>query len=407
MTRILVIDEALPHPPDSGKRIRTWELLRRLARLYEIKLVYSEEGDTPATAVEAARAADIEPLAVPRRQLKKKGARFAWDLLRNLALPVPYMVMAHRTRALCAAIRDQVATWKPDLIHVEWTPLTANIPSDNHIPVCVSAHNVESDIWARYLENETSFARRRYIALQLRKVRAFELKALGGASAVTAVSENDADRIRSWTGQAHVTVVPNGVNADYFSPDPDVEVQPHEILFVGSLDWRPNLDAVTWFLDEILKPLRAREPRAVFQVVGRNAPQWLLDRAKSIEGVEVHGSVPDVRPFVARAAVCAVPLRIGGGSRLKICEALSMERPVVSTTVGAEGLDLSDGIVTADGAEAFAKALAETLANPAAAKARAMTGHKRVMKRYEWDRIAPIQASVWNNLSEASTRGIA
>ncbi len=407
MTRVLVIDEALPHPPDSGKRIRTWELLRRLGRRFEIKLAYSDEGDTTEAALDAMRAEEIETLAVPRRPLKKKGARFAWDLFRNLALPVPYMVMAHRTRALRAAIREQVATWKPDVIHVEWTPLAANIPSDNRVPVCVSAHNVESDIWQRYLENETSFARRRYIAIQLKKVRAFERKALAEANAVTAVSENDGDRIREWAGQKHVTVVPNGVNATYFAPDPNVDVQPHEILFVGSLDWRPNLDAVTWFLDEILEPLREREPRAVLQVVGRNAPQWLLDRVRSIDGVDVHGSVPDVRPFVARAAVCAVPLRIGGGSRLKICEALSMERPVVSTTVGAEGLELGDGIVRADGAQAFADALAETMANPAAAKARAMTGHMRVMERYEWDRIAPIQAEVWSVLAEASTRGAA
>ncbi len=407
MTRILVIDEALPRPPDSGKRIRTWELLRRLAEHFEIKLVYSDDGGTPPAEVEAARAADIEPFPVARKPLKKGGARFAWDLARNLALPVPYMVMAHRTKALRAAVREQITSWKPDAVHVEWTPLAANLPPGTRVPVCVAAHNVESDIWARYLENETSFARRRYISIQLRKVRSFERKTLAAAHAVTAVSDNDADRIRSWAGQEHVTVVPNGVNASYFAPDPEVAVRPHEILFVGSLDWRPNLDAVSWFLDEVLAPLREREPRAVLQVVGRNAPQWLLERVRTLEGVDVHGSVPDVRPFVARAAVCAVPLRIGGGSRLKICEALAMERPVVSTTVGAEGLDLGDGIVLADGAEAFADALAEAMANPAAAKARAMTGHMRVMEHYEWDRIAPIQAGVWNVLAEASARGVA
>lgn len=398
MTRVLVIDEALPYPPDSGKRIRTWELITRLAGDFDVTLAYHDDGTTPADAVAAARDAGLTPLAVPRKPLKKRGLRFAWDLFRNLPMRVPYMVMGHRTKAMQEAVAQAHAVSPFDVVHVEWTPLAANVPPGVRRPVVIAAHNVESDIWRRYRENEKKFLRRQYIGIQHNKVRRYERAVLGIASAVTAVSENDASHIRQWTGNANVVTVPNGVNADYFAADPDTAVDPDEICFVGSLDWRPNLDGVVWFLDEVLEPLRARHPGAKVTVVGRNPPSWLLERVAKVKDVEVHGDVPDVRPFVRRAAISAVPLRIGGGSRLKICEALSMARPVVSTRVGAEGLELGDGVTIADDAADFANALADTLADPEAAAAQAARGRERVMATYEWGRIAPIQAELWSAL---------
>lgn len=398
MTRVLVIDEALPYPPDSGKRIRTWELVTRMAQEFEVTLAYHDDGTTPPEAVQAARDAGIEPLAVPRKPLKKRGLRFAWDLLRNVPMRVPYMVMGHRSKAMQAAVSAAHAASPFDLVHVEWTPLAANVPPGMHRPVVIAAHNVESDIWRRYRENEKKFLRRQYIGIQLNKVRRYERAVLGIASAVTAVSENDAEHIRAWTGNANVLTVPNGVNAEYFCVDPDQAVDPNEICFVGSLDWRPNLDGVVWFLDEVLTPLRARHPEATVSIVGRNPPAWLLERVASVDGVTVHGSVPDVRPYVRRAAISAVPLRIGGGSRLKICEALAMARPIVSTGVGAEGLELGDGVTIADTAGDFANALADTLADPGAAAEQAARGRARVMAKYEWGRIAPIQAKLWRQL---------
>ena len=401
MKRVLVIDEALPFPADSGKRIRTTELLRRLTDAFHITLAYHDEGDTPAEAVAAARDAGLHLLPVPRRKLRKRGLRFAWDLLRNVFLRVPYMVMGHRTKAMREVVAQHLDQVGADLIHVEWTPLVANVPPTD-VPVCISAHNVEADIWRRYRENERLGPRKAYIALQHRKVLRFEREALRNADAVTAVSEHDGERIRTWARQPHTTVVPNGVNAAYFSRPDDAQVNAHEILFVGSLDWRPNLDAITWALEALVEPLRARCPKARWTVVGRNPPAWLLERCAAVDGVTVYGSVPDVRPYMARAALCAVPLRIGGGSRLKICEALSMALPVVSTPVGAEGLDLGDGITLAETADAFVGALAATLADPEAAGQQAVRGRTRVMERYEWGRIAPIQARAWQ---EAIARG--
>ncbi len=401
--RVLVVDEALPWPPDSGKRIRTSALLSRLATAFDITLAFHEDAAPDVAAQDEARARGLTLLPVLRRPLTKRGLRFALDLARNVPMRAPYMVMGHRTRAMRRAIRSACASeTPPDLVHVEWTPLVANVPRGTSVPVAIAAHNVESDIWRRYRENEPRALRRAYIALQHRKVARFERSALARADLVTAVSDHDAERIASWTGQRRVAVVSNGVDRAWFAPRPDVEVARDEIVFVGALDWRPNQDGLEWFLADVLPRVRLVAPRTRFTIVGRAPPAALAARWGRLPGVSVHGSVPDVRGFMARGGSFVVPLRIGGGSRLKICEALAMERPVVSTTVGAEGLDLGDGLAIADGAEAFANAILDQLARPDPAVEQARRGRARVLERYEWDVIAPIQDAAWR---EAIARG--
>lgn len=397
--RVLVLDEALPVPPDSGKRIRTLALLERLAGRAEITLCVHVEGPVAPEARDRVERAGLRLLPVPRRPLVKRGPRFAWDLARNVLLPSPYMAMAHRTRGMRAAVLQEVAARRPDLIHVEWTPYVVNVPAGTGLPVVVSAHNVESDIWARYRATERSPARRAYIALQHLKVRRFERRALAAAQAVTAVSPGDAEAIRALSGQRDVTVVPNGVDAATFAPQDAVAPDPATALFTGSLDWRPNQDAVLWYLEAVHPRVRERRPDARFVVVGRHPPAWLVQRVATSPGAEVHGSVPDVRPYVARATVNVVPLRVGGGSRLKIPEALAMGRPVVSTTVGAEGLDLAEGLVLADTPEALAQEVLEALARPEAALARARRGRALVLARYEWSAIAPLQGALWERVA--------
>lgn len=398
MSKVLVIDEALPHPPDSGKRIRTFELTRRMARSHEVTLAYHDEGDTQVEAVEATRAVGIGPLAVRRKRLIKRGLPFAWDLGRNLFLSVPYMVMAHRTRAMQETVRRLVKEQGIELIHVEWTPLLANVPEDLDVPVVVSAHNVEADIWRRYHENETRRLHRAYIYRQYKKVERYERYAFGRADAVTAVSGHDAERIREMAPDTEVVTVENGVDPTYFAPDTEAQVRPHEMVFVGSLDWRPNIDAVHFVFDAVWPRIREAVPDATFSIVGRNPSPELVAKGQAQAGVTVHGSVPDVRPFVREAAISVVPLRIGGGSRLKICEALAMRRPVISTTIGAEGLELGDGITRVDGATAFADAVIAGFREPERLRAEAERGYERALSRYAWDALAPKQDACWRRV---------
>jgi glycosyltransferase involved in cell wall biosynthesis len=402
MTRVLVVDEELPWPLDSGKRIRTMELLRRLAGEFEVRLLFPRDPAVPDEALAAVAETGVRPFPVPRRAPRKRGLPFAWACLANLFSTRPYMAAAHRSRTVSRRVADQVRSGGIDLVHVEWTPLVENVPEGLDVPVCVTAHNVESEVFERAARNETSLPRRAYLALQARKVARHEAACLSRADAVIAVAERDAVRLRERLGPRgpRVTVVENGVDASRFAPPERNGVEPSSLVFVGSLDWRPNQDAAVWFADEVFPRIRARRPDARFSVVGRSPPPWLVRRLEGRPGVALHASVADVRPHVGRAAACVVPLRVGGGSRLKICEALAMGRPVVSTSVGAEGLAVDGGVEIADGAGGFAAAVERVLSSPEDAAARARRGREAVLARHEWGRLARLQGDLWRSLAE-------
>ena len=202
------------------------------------------------------------------------------------------------------------------------------------------AHNVESVIWQRYYETEANPLKRWYIGRQWRKFVRFERRVLSECDLTIAVSEVDSDRFRHDFDVPNLGIVENGVDTRYFLPNNGPR-EPATLLFLGSLEWRPNLDGVTQLLERIFPEVRRHLPAAKLLLVGRNPPDSLRKSVAATPGIELHASVPDVRPFLARASMLVVPLRIGGGSRLKILEALASGTPVVSTRVGAEGLNLA------------------------------------------------------------------
>ncbi|MCX7702331.1 MAG: glycosyltransferase family 4 protein, partial [Gemmataceae bacterium] len=324
---VAILDEELPYPPNSGKRIRTYNLVKRLAARHRITYV-CHQNPQPDEADQAAKhfkALGIEPLIVPRPVPPKHGWRFAARLFGNLFSPLPYSVATHRSRALSQQVRRLAATQEIDLWHCEWTPYAQSVKPLVGVPWVVVAHNVESMIWQRMAENETNPARRWYIQLQHRKFRCFERWAYSHATRCIAVSDQDACQLTTEFGAQQVDVVENGVDIDYFAPSGESR-DPHTILFLGSLDWRPNLDAVRLLIERIFPTVQREEPQARLQIVGRKPPEWLR-RMADRPGLELHADVADVRPFLGRAGMLAVPLRIGGGSRLKILEALACGTP--------------------------------------------------------------------------------
>jgi glycosyltransferase involved in cell wall biosynthesis len=211
-----------------------------------------------------------------------------------------------------------------------------------------------------------------------------------------AVSGLDAARLRDDFGVRNIDVVDNGVDTSFFRPQ-KCDRDPRRLLFLGSLDWRPNLDGAVQLLDQVLPAVRALEPQAQLWLVGRNPPSWLVRRAREEPGVELHASVPDVRPYLASCGLMVVPLRIGGGSRLKILEALACGTPVVSTRIGAEGLCLEGGrhLTVVEAMENLAPALATAIRNPSAVQQQAQCGRQEVLRRYDWDVLADRLDRVW------------
>ena len=231
-------------------------------------------------------------------------------------------------------------------------------------------------------------------------MRQFEHKALSRCDSVTAVSDLDVQQFKAW-GIRSAQTVDNGVDVDCFSASNAVTASPVELLFVGSLDWFPNQDAIRFFVKEIFPLVKLQQPAARLCVVGRRAPESLAWWMRQQEDVTLLSEVADVRPHYMRAGLAIVPLRVGGGTRIKILEAMSMETPVVSTSIGAEGLTVKDGthLLIADTPGDFARAVVSLMSSEELRRRIGHNGRKRVLERYSWDRIASDQEQVWLSTS--------
>ncbi len=392
--RVLVLDEGLPWPPDSGKRLRSWHLLRRLAARHRVELLcFAAPGPEAGAAVAALNAAGIVCHTVTAPADKRGLALYA-DLLANCASRRPYSVAKHYRRRFQAVLDDLLAQQPFDLVQVEWTPYAAYCRAGGPAHV-IATHNIEAQIWRRRAATARQPLARMYFGWQAAKMRRFEAEAFRHARAVTAVSA-DERKMAAAEGAACASVVPNGVDLDDFRPQP-APIIPGRMTFVGALDWYPNQDAAAFFARAVLPAIRARDPRAHLRVVGRRPPAALRRELAAQPGVELVGEVADVRPLVAEAALVLAPLRIGGGSRIKILEALAMEKAVLATSIGAEGLAAEPGrhLEVADDAEALAAAAVALLAAPARAAAMGRAGGAWVRAHHSWDDCARALEATW------------
>ena len=394
---VAVLDEEFPFPLNSGKRLRSFNLITRLARDFRVTYVAHANPDEEELrlAANALRRHGVFVVPVNYTVPPKEGLGFYARLVKNLASPLPYSVVTHASAAMQAAMDKLIATDPPDLWHCEWTPY-AQAMYDRPGQWVVMAHNVESLIWQRYTETERNPLKKWFLRRQWKRFEHFEAWAYGAATRAIAVSQEDADLMRARFGTPAPAVVENGVDTTAFRPDARVTRDPYRVLFLGSLDWRPNQDGVRVLIDDIYPLVKQAEPKARLGIVGRKPPAWLKDLANQ-SGVELHANVPDVRPFLLEAGVLAVPLRVGGGSRLKILEALATGLPVVTTTVGVEGLRLTAGehCDVADTAEAFAAGLVDAIRHPETANLTAVRGRQRVLAEYDWAGLAVKLGNVW------------
>lgn len=389
---VIVLDEELPYPANTGKRIRTLNLLRRLAKDFAIELVVHDSED--ARHANMIRDLGITVQVAPGRIPAKAGPAFVLNLARSMVTRDPYSVASHRTRAYERTVRGRLERGRPAIVHAEWTPY-AQYWRDGDPPLVVAAHNVESEVLERIARTHTSAAHRAFFGLQAKRMENFERHLFARAAHATAVSERDASQLRSW-GCPDVEVVPNGVDTSYFAPRSGPMGESRTLVFTGSMDWRPNQDAIAWFARDVHPHLLMNGPYRL-DVVGRDPPPRFREHAGLPPEITLTGTVEDVRPFVAASAIFVTPLRIGGGSRLKILEALAMEKPVVSTRIGAEGLDLVAGrdLLIADDGESFAAAVERLLTSPDLARQLAEAGGRVVRSHYEWDAVCLRQAAIW------------
>lgn len=390
--KILWLNAGLLLPLDKGGKLRTWHLMRHLALRHEISyLSFAEPGQTEADRT-GMREVAAHLVTIPRTDRAKGTAGFYLDAGRYLADGVPYGVAKYRSAAYRVALEQLLSTGAFDAIVCDFLPPVVNLPQHLPCPAILFTHNVEAEIWRRHAENASNPLSRFLMTQQWRRMLRFEQDALARFDLVLAVSDADRqtfNRLYAGALKTPAHVVQTGVDTTYFAPMTDRPERRAHLVFTGSMDWLPNEDGMLYFVRDILPRIRQVEPEATLSVIGR-APTPAVRRLASEAGIEVTGRVDDVRPHIADGAVYVVPLRIGGGTRLKIFEAMAMGKAVVSTTVGAEGLPVTTGqnVVIADEPARFAQAVVHLIRDAESRRRIASEARRLVVDRYDWSAVA-------------------
>jgi glycosyltransferase involved in cell wall biosynthesis len=393
--KILWLKTGPLHPLDTGGKIRTYNMLRALKRAHDITYVSLCPAGVPEDIRKSAAEYCHRAAWVPWQETRKRSLHFGLELLVNfLSSRLPYVIHKYRSVPMAAAICEMDGKDAGDLIVCDFLTPAVNLIWPGRklkTPSLLFQHNVESLIWKRLHENADG-PRRFYLRGQWRRMCRFEREACARFDGVVGVSDEDCEIMRREFGAANVLgSVPTGVDCEYFGAS-QWPRQEHSVVFLGSMDWMPNIDAVEFFTSEIWPAVKKQFPHATFTVVGRNPPAKIKELEKRIPGVRVTGTVDDVRPFLAAAAAMIVPLRVGGGTRIKIFEGMATGIPVLSTRIGAEGLPVAHGenILLADTPVDFAARIAELFEQPARAEKIGAAGRALVQAKFSWESVTRI-----------------
>jgi glycosyltransferase involved in cell wall biosynthesis len=371
-------------PATTGGRVRSLNIVSELARRHTVTVLTTHGPDDDAEGLARRLSQCRRVISIPHEPPKRGDAAFRAAVARSWLSPYPVDLWKWRVPELRDEVGRLIACGAADLCVSDFLFAAVNVPMPGPVPVVLFEHNVEYLIWQRLAAVESTWWRRALIEVEWRKLRAREADACMRADLTVAVSDDDRRRLAALAPGLRAVTVPTGVDTGYFTPDGCRE-RPAHLVFSGSMDWRPNEDAVIHFADVILPRIRAAVPDVSFTIVGRNPS----DRVRALAarpGVAVTGTVEDVRRWIGEAAVYVVPLRAGSGTRLKIFEAFAMGKAVVSTTVGAEGLGLEPGehFVPADDPAAFADAVVSLLRDPDRRRALGRAGRVLVEASYCW-----------------------
>ena len=384
--KVLWVNTNFMHPTTKGGQIRTLEMLRHLHRRHEIHYVAIEN---PVYPEGPGRAHEYSSKAYPFRYAipDKRSAAFWLELMHGLVSATPVAVERFHPPGISSFLEGLIRREKFDRAVVDHLAPTSYFPDLEH--AVFFQHNVETVIWRRRVQYSANPLSRWYNGIQARRMYRYERRVSRAAGHIVAVSETDAEEMRRLFQVERVSVIPTGVNLEYFRP-PDDSYEPRSgLVFVGSMDWMPNVDGVLWFAREVL-PIVRRRAACKLTIAGRLPPPEIRRLAEEDRDIEVTGTVPDIRPYLWRAAVSIVPLRIGGGTRLKIYESMAAGAPVVSSAIGAEGLSVHppEDIRIADSPEDFAESCIGLLGDEARRGQLAAAAWRLVSTYFSWDHAA-------------------
>ncbi len=375
-------------PVDTGGKIRSYNILRHLAKNHEVTFLsyYSGRRDRSYESELLEQFPGTHIVHVPASESTlSQYVDYIW----RLSSRAPYAV----TKFTHTEVRRTVTQWLGernfDVAVCDFLSASLNFPERLMVPSVLFQHDVEAVLWRRLAETETALPQKFAYRIEAAKMASYERLAIGRFCHVIAVSQRDREEILKMDPRSRVSVVPTGVDTQRYRVAPSASGNPPIVAFTGSMDWEPNIDAVEYFCREIWPSILADFPDARFQIVGRN-PHPRVQRLQSAS-VEVTGTVQSVMDYLHSATVVIVPLRIGGGTRLKIFEAMAMGKAVVSTSIGAEGLELAPGrdLIIADTPQSFAASIRQFLRDP------------QLRRKYEQAAVEVATRNDWSEIARA------
>jgi glycosyltransferase involved in cell wall biosynthesis len=380
--RVLLLTQVLPYPPDSGPKIKTWNVLKYLARQHQVTLVSFVRGDQ-SSEVEHLRPYCEAIYTIPmKRGLIGDGLA----MLRSLLSNQPWMMVRDDRRAMHQLL-SRLASEKPfDIAHADQLNMAQYAQPISGAKKVLDAHNALWLLYKRLANTMRPGPKKWLLERDWRLLKTYEGNICREFDGVLAVSEEDKMALLEASGQTKpITVIPIAVDTHELQPVQRLPEANH-ILHIGTMFWPPNIDGIEWFLHEIFPLIRAERPDIHFDVVGARPPQHLLDLNQQNIGVNVTGYVKDAHPYLQQAGVMIVPLRAGGGMRVKILESLAQGMPVVSTTLGAEGIAVKHGhhLLIADTPEQFAQAVIKILADRSFADFLGKSGRELIERQYDF-----------------------
>ena len=385
-------------PPDTGGKIRSYNILRQLAKHHEVTLFSfyaAHDNDVHAELSQIFQRVILSPLNLP----PTKSAGELLDYAVHLFSREPYNLTKYCRPMIRKKLRALLQEETFDVILCDFLVAAGIIPWDWPCPKVLFTHNVEAVIWRRHYEVARNPLWKALSWREWKRMEAAERRYLQKADHVLAVSENDREAFARFLDPQKLTVTPTGADTEFFQPSREKEM-PNSLVFTGSMDWLPNEDGILYFANDIFPLIRRQVPDATLCIVGRKPSRRLQDLAARVRNIQLTGWVEDVRPYLAQCAVYIVPLRIGGGTRLKIFEAMSMAKAVVSTSIGAEGLPVKNGehLLMADDPASFAESTLRLLRNASQRAQFGQAARHLVEEHYSWATVSKDFAQALENV---------
>ena len=383
---ILVISPEIPYPPVGGHYLRTYNILKLLSEKHKIFFVgFFKDREELEFKKEFQKI--CESFDVYFIQKDDFSILFFFKIIKNLFSKLPYVAQKYYIDKASARIREILLNVRIDLVHLDMLPMAIYYSDLNSVPIILTNHNVEWLRLYRWMKLEKNYFIKLFLFFQYVKLRSFEKKRCSECDKCITVSDYDRTILESISKSDKFTVIPNGVDIEYFKPNEDIVVVPNRLIWVGGMSSPYNSDAVDYFLDEILPLVISKIPDIEVDFIGWGATKKLKQKLQENSHIKAYGFVDDMRPYVHQSSVFIAPIRSGSGTKIKVLNAMALGKAVITTSIGAEGIKVESDkdVMIADTPQEFALKTIYLLQHPENAKIMGRNARKMIEKHYSWE----------------------